>query len=464
MPTTLTTKLENRRDKHGLSIVVPALNERDNIAELIKRLHLTLKSLQKGRLKFEIIIVDDHSTDDTYEYSLELTNRYPELKVMLKQGKQGKAFSLLEGLTAAKYDLLCIIDADLQYPPEAIRGMFEMVSSAKADIVVARRNHQENLGRKLISNSYHIIYKLLVRGIDVDIQSGLKLFKKAALLQADIKPTSWTFDFEFLLKSRNAGYRIASYDIDFMPRVSGNSKIKFLFRQLRNSQQPDCHPDCTPGYVAFREADRKKYGSGFYHKGKRYITHNELHPRFTAVRRLTISQILLVILLLVIIISLILFSLHLAVLLIISVITTLYFGDMLFNLFLIYRSYGKKLTIHIPPNLLDENADWPSYTVLCPLYKESNILPQFVDSMQRLDYPKDKLQILLLLESDDLETQETARSMHLPSQFQILIVPHSEPKTKPKACNYGLTKANGKYELSMTLRTYPIPCSSRRPF
>lgn len=85
------------------------------------------------------------------------------------------------------------------------------------------------------------------------------------------------------------------------------------------------------------------------------------------------------------------------------------------------------------------------YTILCPLYKETTVLPQFVQAITSLVYDRHKLQVLLLLEEDDADTIAAARAMNLPDYFEIVVVPHSLPKTKPKACNYGLQIAKGEY-------------------
>jgi cellulose synthase/poly-beta-1,6-N-acetylglucosamine synthase-like glycosyltransferase len=90
-------------------------------------------------------------------------------------------------------------------------------------------------------------------------------------------------------------------------------------------------------------------------------------------------------------------------------------------------------------------VSWPLYTVLCPLYGESAVVPQFVAAMQALDYPADKLQVLFLTETDDETTRESIRSLRLASHFKIVTVPDGLPRTKPRACNYGLLLARGSF-------------------
>jgi cellulose synthase/poly-beta-1,6-N-acetylglucosamine synthase-like glycosyltransferase len=90
-------------------------------------------------------------------------------------------------------------------------------------------------------------------------------------------------------------------------------------------------------------------------------------------------------------------------------------------------------------------AGVPRYTVLVPLYREGKVLPTLVEKLSRLRYPKDRLQILLLIEEDDDQTRAALATTTLPRFFEVVLVPPSQPRTKPKACNYGLTLARGEY-------------------
>ena len=79
-----------------------------------------------------------------------------------------------------------------------------------------------------------------------------------------------------------------------------------------------------------------------------------------------------------------------------------------------------------------------------PLRGEANIIGELVKALSCLRYPEEKLQILLLLEKDDTETQAAAAAMDLPGYFEVLIAPDAGPRTKPKACNFGYTHATGE--------------------
>ncbi len=108
------------------------------------------------------------------------------------------------------------------------------------------------------------------------------------------------------------------------------------------------------------------------------------------------------------------------------------------------------------------SADWPRYTILCPLYREAQVVPQFVAAMRNLDYPADKLQILFLTEADDAETRNAILALRLPSHFHVVTVPDGSPRTKPRACNYGLIEATGQYVVIYDAEDVPDPLQLKK--
>ncbi len=94
---------------------------------------------------------------------------------------------------------------------------------------------------------------------------------------------------------------------------------------------------------------------------------------------------------------------------------------------------------------LAEPERWPTYTILCPLYREAEVVPDLVGALDRIDYPQDALDIKLLVEADDLDTLASALAMEGAAHIQIVLVPPAAPRTKPKALNVGLTLARGEY-------------------
>ena len=104
-----------------------------------------------------------------------------------------------------------------------------------------------------------------------------------------------------------------------------------------------------------------------------------------------------------------------------------------------------------------EDRSLPTYTVLVPVYNEAKVIPTLMQALSRLDYPHEKLDILLLLEEKDVVTIKAARAAHPPRYIRFIYIPDSQPKTKPKACNYGLAFARGEYTTIYDAEDIPDP-------
>ena len=104
-----------------------------------------------------------------------------------------------------------------------------------------------------------------------------------------------------------------------------------------------------------------------------------------------------------------------------------------------------------------DDSTLPLYTVLVPAYREANVVASLMSNLDALDYPKEKLEILLLLESDDPGTLEAAKAASPPDVVRFIVVPEGGPKTKPKACNVGLMFARGEYLVIYDAEDRPEP-------
>lgn len=135
-------------------------------------------------------------------------------------------------------------------------------------------------------------------------------------------------------------------------------------------------------------------------------------------------------------------------LLFLNTLLTLYlFSSLSFKIYLFYKASDRGLNIAVSSAEIKSLDDkkLPIYTVLVPMYKEQEVLPIIASALRRMDYPISKLDIKLILEEDDEETIKVAKEMGLEANFEIIRVPPSLPKTKPKACNYALNFARGEY-------------------
>jgi len=110
---------------------------------------------------------------------------------------------------------------------------------------------------------------------------------------------------------------------------------------------------------------------------------------------------------------------------------------------------------------LEQDDDLPIYTVLVPLFGEAEIVPDLIRALLAIDYPEEKLQVLLIVESIDLETQAALRGANLGPHMNVLVVPDGEHRTKPRACQYALQFATGAYIVVYDAEDLPDPAQLR---
>lgn len=445
-----------------ISVIVPTFNEVKNITELLLRLRASLRKLH---VPYEIIFIDDNSTDRTFEVLSQ--EKSTDTTVFRKKGKSGKAYSLIEGFARARGDIIIMLDGDLQYPPEAIITGLNKFS--EFDVVVAdRRQYGGSLLRRILSNGFRTVFGKLAFKLNYDIQSGLKIFRRSVWETVSFNPKSaWTFDLEFLHRARNAGFRIGAFQIDFLPRKAGVSKLSFVNQTLEIGLNSIIVRLRRVDPFVIPPSDRTSMiGSGLRHKDKRYITHTTLPLHLSALKTLHTNQAIGVALILAVTGFLLFFYPLGTAQVIIGILSLIYFIDVFFNLFIVMRSAQNVSEVKFDIselNTIDENT-LPTYSILCPFYKESAVLPQFIGAISKLSWPKNKLDVLLLLEEDDTDTIRKVETMDLPSFVRAVVVPNSIPKTKPKACNFGLGLARGEYIVVYDAEDIPDPYQLKKAY
>jgi glycosyltransferase XagB len=146
-------------------------------------------------------------------------------------------------------------------------------------------------------------------------------------------------------------------------------------------------------------------------------------------------------------------------------ISVFYLGSFIFKGILVSIGGGRSAdldeTIAVEARAL-RSEELPVFTVLVPMFREAAMLPQLAQALRSLDYPLGKLDIKIVLEEHDLETIEAARTLGLEGVFEIIVVPRSEPQTKPKACNFALRFARGEYLVVYDAEDRPEPDQLRK--
>jgi len=141
------------------------------------------------------------------------------------------------------------------------------------------------------------------------------------------------------------------------------------------------------------------------------------------------------------------------------VFTVFYLAVTVYRVVLIDLSLRHARELSVAPEALatPPAGGWPHYVVLVPMYHEGAVLPGLIAALTALDYPKDRLEVRLLIEEDDEETLEAARRLELRPPFVVYPIPFSKPRTKPKACNVGLADTTADYLVIYDAEDRPEP-------
>lgn len=206
-----------------LSLVIPCYNEQENVPTLLERVGASLTQVGKP---FEVILVDDGSTDDTPRLLREGMAKYPWLRVlrMAKNGGQSAAFEA--GFEAARGQVIATIDADLQNDPEEIPRLLPMLENY--DMVTGWRKDRQDTGfRRWQSRQANRIRNWITEETVNDSASSLKIYKAHAVKGLKLFRGAHRF-FPTLVKMR--GYTVREEPVKHSPRFAGTAKYGFRNR------------------------------------------------------------------------------------------------------------------------------------------------------------------------------------------------------------------------------------------
>ena len=229
--------MEKKRTQYNFSIIVPCFNESLAVSKTAKEIFSTLKTWQENedvQLGFELIFVNDGSTDDTSEKLSILNQEFKNLEVIDSKINCGYGASLKKGILAAKYDSIVITDADGTYPneriPELIKGL------EKNDMVIGARigkNVQIPTLRRPVKWLLLQYARWMSKADIKDLNSGLRSMKKDQVLKFwNMLPNAFSFTSTITLSMHIEGLNVSYLPIDYHARI-GSSSIKPIQDTLR---------------------------------------------------------------------------------------------------------------------------------------------------------------------------------------------------------------------------------------
>lgn len=208
--------------KPYLSLVIPAYNEEESIPTLLQRVEASLNQL--GR-PYELLIIDDGSTDKTPQLLAEARQRLPWLRVLRMVKNAGQSAGFEAGFAAAKGDLIATIDADLQNDPEEIPRLVKMLEENKVDMITGwRKDRKDTNFRKWQSRQANRIRNWITQETVNDSASSLKVYRASAIQGIKLFRGAHRY-FPTLVKMR--GGTVLETPVKHSPRFAGTAKYGF---------------------------------------------------------------------------------------------------------------------------------------------------------------------------------------------------------------------------------------------
>lgn len=215
-------------EKIYYSVVVPAHNEAGNLKRLISELK---NVLSKAGKKFEIIIVNDNSTDGSLKVLDKLKKKVSELVILNRTANPGVGNAIREGLYKTRGAIIITMDGDLSHNPEEIPLLLEKLEGN--DMVCGSRyitggDADMPVSRKLISGAFNVIFRTLL-GLKIrDFTSGFRVYKRKVIEKISLKSRKFGIYIEIPLKAHIAGFKLAESPIKYLKREIGQSNLNYF--------------------------------------------------------------------------------------------------------------------------------------------------------------------------------------------------------------------------------------------
>jgi glycosyltransferase involved in cell wall biosynthesis len=208
----------------SISLVFPLYNEEDYVLRAYDAAKDALAPITDD---YEIVLVNDASTDRTSEIIESLRERDPRVKVVHNLVNLKLGGTLRAGYAAATKDLVLYTDADLPFDLLEVRKAVRLMAVQRADVVSAYRfdRTSEGLRRTIYSYIYNSLVRVVLGLAIKDVNFSFKLFRRELLQKFTLKSDGSFIDVEFLCRARKAGANIIQIGVDFFPRSRGVSTL-----------------------------------------------------------------------------------------------------------------------------------------------------------------------------------------------------------------------------------------------
>jgi dolichyl-phosphate beta-glucosyltransferase len=220
----------------SISVVIPAFNEERRILPTLRMID---DYLRDNARRYEIIVVDDGSSDNTLEVVRGESERVKHIRLISNEINRGKGFSVRRGVLSARHDLVLISDADLSTPIEEVAKFLPWVEKGYDVVIGSRALRESDIIRKqpwyrqTMGKTFNVLVRTIVLGGFRDTQCGFKMFGAAAGKKVfeSLKTERFAFDVEALLRAKKIGYRIKEVPVRWVN--SPQSRVRVLRDSVR---------------------------------------------------------------------------------------------------------------------------------------------------------------------------------------------------------------------------------------
>lgn len=207
-----------------VSLVIPMFNEEENIEHAIS---CAVDALERHAGGFEIVVVDDASTDRSAELVRGLSEAEPRIRLVRHEVNRKLGATIRTGFAAARMDLVLYMDADLPFDPDTVGRAISAMMVTRADLVAGYRLDRttEGFKRTVYSYLYNSLIGFLFGWPHRDINFSFKLMRRDVLEAIELRSEGSLIDAELIVKAKNLGFVIQQLGLDYFPRTRGRSTL-----------------------------------------------------------------------------------------------------------------------------------------------------------------------------------------------------------------------------------------------
>lgn len=210
-----------------LSLILPCYNEEPIFAESARTIYETLR---KSHVPFEMIFVDDGSSDKTVRLAKRFCKEHPNCRFYVHTVNQGRGAAVTTGMYRAKGTIVGYMDIDCEVAPVYIVDILPLFQTTTVDMVIGRRMYRSALGsfgRELLSVGYRKLVTIILHTRGFDTESGYKFFRRKTVLPLlpFIRNAHWFWDTEIVVTALRHNLRIMEYPVLFMRNTGKQSSV-----------------------------------------------------------------------------------------------------------------------------------------------------------------------------------------------------------------------------------------------